>query len=280
MTKSVRGAAMLLTLMADEGRARDFAAGLDKSALAGKRIGVARFGVGRNPAVIALFDAALADLKAAGAELVEIPIFETDPQDLGALEDAILKHEFKATINAYLAGAAPAVETRDLQALIAFNKAHADEELALFDQSILEEAEKTRGLSAPGYRKALKAALRATREKGIDRLLRENKVEALVAPSGPLASPVDAINGDVWPGWAGIGGLAAIAGYPHLTVPMGTVKGLPVGISFIGGRDRDAEILSFGYAYEQSSGKRVDPLYLSTAADAPAIGEAMSNKVK
>lgn len=276
MTKTVRDAAMLLNLMADGAGKTDFVAALDENALAGKRIGVARYAVGSSPLIIELFARALNDLKAAGAELVEIEKFETDPEDLGDLEGKILDFEFKATINAYLKDAAPAVAARDLDSLIEFNKAHQDRELALFDQAIFEEAAKAGGLDDPGYKSALARALKAARENGIDKLLQDNKVVALVAPTGPLAPPVDVANGDVWPSWAGIGSLAAIAGYPHLTVPMGAARGLPVGISFIGGQGDDADILSLGYAYERKSGRRVEPRYLPAATADPAIQSAMA----
>src|SRR5690606_13433070 len=139
---------------------------------------------------------------------------------------------------------------RDLAALIAFNEQHADVELALFDQSIFESSVKLGGLDSEEYLAARDAVQKATREDGIDELLATHDVMALVAPSGPIAPRIDAVNGDVWPPWAGMGWMAAIAGYPHLTVPMGTVDALPIGISFIGGKDQDARILALGHAYE------------------------------
>jgi len=117
--------------------------------------------------------------------------------------------------------------------------------------------------------------LSATRENGIDALLADHKVDILVAPSGPIPGRVDPINGDIWPDWAGAGYLAAIAGYPHLSVPMGDVHGLPVGLSFIGAQDMDANVLSFGYAYEQKTSKRIEPQYLSSAEDRPEIAKSM-----
>lgn len=275
MTRTVTGAAMLLSAMATGQAKADYAAALDANSLAGKRIGVARFAQGGNAAVVALFDAALSDLEAAGAELVEIAEFTPSDPTFGEDEGKILRYEFKAAVNGYLANAAPAVTTRDLDALIAFNKAHADVELALFDQGIFEESAKLGGLDAPDYREALARALKASREDGVDKLLADNNVVAIVSPSGPLAPAIDAINGDVWPEFPGAGDLAAIAGYPHLTVPMGAVKGAPAGLSFIGAKDDDAAILSYGYAYEQQSKKRMEPRYLRTASDDPAIGAAM-----
>jgi amidase len=119
---------------------------------------------------------------------------------------------------------------------------------------------------------------RATRERGIDRLLQENDVRILVAPSGVPSPPIDPVNGDVWPSWAGAGELAAVAGYPHLTVPMGSVKNLPVGISFIGGKDQDAAILSYGFAFEQATRLRAEPEYLESAEDRDDVAAAMKSK--
>ena len=112
----------------------------------------------------------------------------------------------------------------------------------------------------------------------MDSLLTGYGVDVLVSPSGPVAPRVDPINGDVWPSWAGAGSLAAIAGYPHLTVPMGTVHGVPVGISFMGGRNKDAAVLSNGYAFEQRTNLRAEPQYLTNAEERKEIAPAMKRK--
>ena len=119
---------------------------------------------------------------------------------------------------------------------------------------------------------------RASRERGIDLLLQEYKVQVLVSPSGSLAPRIDPVNGDVWPSRAGAGRLAAIAGYPHLTVRMGTVRNLPIGLSFIGGKDQDAAIMSYGFAYEQATGRRAEPGYLESAEDLAEVAAAMQSK--
>ncbi len=274
MTRTVEGAALMLNAMATGEAKTDYTAALDPGALHGVRLGVARFAQGSNPDIQALFDRALDDLKAAGATLVEIEEFEP-PDDFWPNAQKVLRYEFKSTLNDYLAHTPEAVGTRDLASLIAFNQAHADVELPLFGQDIFEASEKLGGLDSEEYTKARDLVQKATREDGIDKLLADNDVVALVAPSGPLAPPVDAINGDVWPDWAGAGWMAAIAGYPHLSVPMGAVKGLPVGLSFIGGKDQDARMLALGYAYEQQTHRRVEPGYVPTAEDEPAIGRAM-----
>lgn len=278
MTKTVTGAALMLNAMSTGDAKTDYVAGLDVGALSGKRIGVMRFAQGSNTKVKALFDRALTDLQEAGAELVEIDGFVLSTNDYQSKSYDLLKYEFKATLNAYLAEAAPAVTVRSLKELIAFNAAHADVELALFDQGILEASEMLGDLSTPAYLAAKADVQAATGVNGIDKMMADNSVDILVSPSGPLAPRVDAINGDVWPDWAGAGYLAAVSGYPNLTVPMGEVKGLPVGLSLMAGKDQDANVLAMGYAYEQQSKKRVDPQYLSNAEARPEIAEAMKRR--
>lgn len=278
MTKTVTGAAMMLNAMATGAAKADYVAALDEGSLAGKRIGVARFAQGSHPGIASLFNAALSDLEAAGATLVEIEKFEPAAEDFWSKTRLVLNYEFKATLNDYLVSTPATVTSRTLDALIEFNKQNADVELALFDQSIFEAAAPLGDLQTAEYVEARADVLRATREDGVDKLLADNDVDFIVSPSGPLAPPVDAVNGDVWPAWAGAGYLAAIAGYPHLTVPMGVVKGLPVGLSFIGSKDQDAAILSYGFAYEQRTNHRVDPQYLPTVEAFPAVGAAMARR--
>lgn len=274
MTRTVEGAALMLDAMATGEARTDYVAALDAGALDGARLGVARFAEGSNPDIVARFDQALADLRAAGAVLVEIAEHAAPDGFWGHARD-VLRYEFKATLDDYLAAAPPAVSSRSLAAVIAFNQAHADVELALFGQDIFEASAELGGLDAVEYETALAAVQKATRADGIDALLAEHDLVAIVSPSGPLAPPVDAINGDVWPAWAGAGWMAAIAGYPHLTVPMGTVDGLPIGLSFLGAKDRDAKVLALGYAYEQKTHRRVEPRYLPNAEAQPEIGAAM-----
>ena len=238
MTKTVKGAAMMLSAMATGAAKTDYVASLNENSLDGARIGVLRFSQGSNADVIALFNTALEELEAAGATLVEIEKFSSQAADGASL--TVLLYEFKATLNAYLADAAPAVEARTLEELIAFNNTNADIELVLFDQGIFDEAVALGDLNDAAYIAALASIQSAARENGIDALLAENDVDILVSPSGVIAPRVDPINGDVWPKWAGAGRLPAIAGYPHITVPMGTVHGVPIGFSFIGAKDEDA----------------------------------------
>lgn len=278
MTKTVRGAAMLLTAMADGEGATDFAAALDDGALAGARIGVLRFSQGSNPDIVARFDEALAVLEAEGAELVDITEFNPQVEDFWMKVLAILDTEFKVGLNAYLADSPADLPVRSLEELIAFNIEHGDIELALFDQSIFDRAQQSTGLEAEVYQAAVADLQKAAGEDGITGLMAEYNVDVLVSPSGPVASLVDPVNGDVWPEWVGAGYMAAIAGYPHITVPMGDVHGVPIGLSFMAGAMQDAEVLSFAYDYEQASGMRIEPQYLATSEERPEIQAAMARR--
>jgi amidase len=278
MTRTVREAALVLSAIAGSDPADpqtaeadshrgDYAAQLSADSLRGKRIGVMRFasGFGTNER----FEEALTALRAQGAILVEIEKFERKPE-MGSGEYQVLLTELKADLNAYLATTPPSVTSRTLADLIAFNKANADRELALFGQGTFEEAEKTKGLDDPEYKKARAASLRLAGAEGIDKMLKDNNVVALVGPTVAAAWLIDAVHGDSYPG-GGAGGFAAVAGYPHLTVPMGAVKGLPVGLSFLGPKWSDAMILSLGYAYEQASMKRVEAQFWPSIEESPAV---------
>lgn len=278
MTKTVKGAAMMLTAMVNSDSAIDYAAALDVSSLNGKRVGVLRFAQGSNADIQARFDAALAVLEAQGAELVDIDAFEPDAENFWGDALSVLEYEFKHTLDAYLADTPDSVPTRSLAELIAFNQANADLEMALFGQDLFESSDAKGPLTDEAYLTELATIQSASRENGIDKLLADHSVSMLVAPSGPVSPRVDPINGDTWPAWAGAGYLAAIAGYPHITVPMGDVHGVPIGFSIMGAKDADADILSWGYAYEQASQMRVEPQYLPNAEARPEIAAAMKAK--
>ncbi|MEM1390349.1 MAG: amidase, partial [Pseudomonadota bacterium] len=276
MTKTVRGAALMMDAMTGDDI---YTSSLNEPSLSGVRIGVLRFAQGSNADIQALFDRALADLGNAGAVLVEIEQFSPEADNFWGDALAVLQYEFKDGLNAYLATTPQSVKTRTLAELIAFN-AQTPAELALFGQDLFEASQARGPLSDADYIRARDTVQRATRESGIDALLAKNDVSILVSPSGPISSRVDPINGDVWPSWAGAGWLAAIAGYPHITVPMGDVHGVPVGFSIMGTRGDDAAILSYGYAYEQISQRRVDPQYLLDAEERQDIAAATLRGVK
>ena len=261
MTTSVHDAALLLTAMAGsdpadpataqaDRRKTDYVAALAGASLKGVRLGVLRKAVGDDAKVRALFDRALADLARAGAELVDIDE-ETDPA-MGRDEQAVLMYELRVDLGAYLAGLPVTVPVRPapvrtLADAIAFDRAHADAEMRWFGQDQFETAERTTDLAA--YTKARANSLRLAGKDGIDRMLAAHHVALLIAPTAGPAWPIDLVTGDHGL-QLGAGSLPAIAGYPHLTVPMGAVEGLPVGLSFIGTAWDDAAVLKAGAAYE------------------------------
>jgi amidase len=238
----------------------DYLAALKPDALKGARIGVLRFATGWSAATDKLFEQALAVLKAQGATLVDITALK-DRDKMGEAETLVLHTELKADLNAYLATTPPTVKTRTLADVIAFDTAHADRELGLFGQETFVKAEATKGFDDPAYKAARATSLRIAGRDGIDAMLAANHLDALVSPTMPPAWKIDAANGDQIRG-AGAGGLAAVAGYPHLTVPMGAVMGLPVGLSIIGPAWSEARLLGYGYAYEQSAKAKVRPRFL------------------
>jgi amidase len=176
---------------------------------------------------------------------------------IGDAETFVLLTELKADMATYLASTPKSIPTRTLADLIAFNKAHADRELALFGQELFEKGEATQGLDDPAYKAARANSLRLAGVDGIDKMLADNKLDALVAPTAGPAWVVDTVNGDHSSG--GASSLPAVAGYPHLTVPMGLVYGLPVGFSFIGPAWSEARLLGLGYAFEQALGFKPSP---------------------
>jgi amidase len=217
--------------------------------------------MGYNGELDAVFEANLARLRAAGAEIVEIKDFKQAPE-IGPDEGIILRTELKATLNAYLASTPPQVKSRTLAELIAFDRAHAAEEMALFGQEGFERAEATKGLADPAYLKARAEAQRLAGPEGLGRLMADNRLDAVIAPTVAPAWMTDTVLGDQVPG--GTGGLSAIAGWPHLTVPMGQVRGLPVGMSFMGPSWSEAKLLGYGYAFEQAAHGRKPPTYQTT----------------
>jgi amidase len=281
MGRSVEDVAMLLTAMAGSDPAdpataaadahrRNYAAALAGADLKGKRLGVLSFATGVSPAVDAVFDAAVAVLKVRGAEIVELNDYKP-PVELGDEELAVLLTELKADMNLYLAGAPAAVETRSLADVMTFNQAHP-RELSLFGQELFAQAEAARGLNDPAYLKARADSLRQAGAEGIDKLIAGHRLDALIAPSYGPAYRIDVVTGDHDTGASS--SLPAIAGYPHLTVPMGQVRGLPVGLSFIGPAWSEDRLLALGYAFEQATHARKPPTYIPSLEATPRIEQA------
>src|SRR6476661_4584288 len=265
MTRTVRDTALLLAALtgADAADAAtkaapanpvDYLAGLRPDALKGQRLGVEKQHLTAAPAVAALLKAALEVLKKQGATIVEVEI-EKHTNPLNEAEFDVLLYEFKDGVNRYLAGAGAQVKT--LADVIAFNRNNAAKAMPFFQQEILEMAEKTDGLGSARYRAAVQKTVSGARQ-ALDNALQQHQLAAIVGiTSGPTWC-IDVVNGDYSNG-ASFSSPAAMAGYPHLTVPMGQVHGLPVGLSFVGPAFQEARLLALGYAYEQATRLRTAP---------------------
>jgi len=278
MARTVADVALLLSVIAGsdpadpvtaevDRRRGDYPATLAAASLQGARIGVLRFNAGFDPEVDAVFNAAVAELKAGGATVVEIAALEGRNQ-VGGNSFQVLMTELKADMAAYLATTKG--PHRTLADLIAYNEANKAAEMPLFGQELFIQSEKTKGLNDPDYKKALATARRHAGPEGIDKLLREHKVDVLIAPTTGPAWLIDVVNGDQYSG-GGASTLPAVAGYPHLTVPMGRIRGLPVGLSFIGPAWSEARLLGLGHAYEQRRGALPPPRFLRSVEDDPEV---------
>lgn len=265
MAQRVSDAALLLQAMvgtdpadpttkdADRRRA-NYSAKLSVDALKGVRLGVLRPEMTRELAET--FDAALRVLVAKGAVLIDLEAPQASAE-LSAAEFLVLQAELKVGLQAYLATTPASVKVRSLADVIAFNKANAAQEMAFFDQEIFLLAETTKGLDDPDYRKALETSRRIARDT-LTAMLDGQKVAFVVTPTYGPAWLSDPVHGDNFQG-PSASQLPAISGWPHLSVPMGLVKGLPVGLSFMGRAYSEAEMLGAGFAYEQAAKARVTP---------------------
>lgn len=278
MCRTVRDAAALLGVMAgpDErdratrasaGRiAPDYTAFCDPDGLRGARIGVVRQLFNAGPAVTRVMEDVLAAMREAGAVLVD-PVAVPSLGQFEAAEYEVLLYESRAGLDAYLATLTTPGLPRTLADVIRFNEEHADASMPYFGQDILQRAQEKGGLDSPAYRKALATCRRLTRAQGIDLVMRTHRLDALVAPTGGPAWLTDLVNGDHFGG--GSSGLAAVAGYPSITVPAGRVFGLPVGLSFVAGAWEEGKLVRYAYAFEQAVRARRPPRFLATAALRP-----------
>ncbi len=284
MGRSVADVAAMLTVMAGsdpadpatreaDARKADYVAALQGATLKGARLGLLRYASDVPPEEAAVFDHALAAMRAAGAEIVEIADYKPSAS-LADDELTVMKVELKADLNSYLASTNPAkVKTRTLADVIAFDNA-TPRETALFAQETFDAAEQTKGLADPAYLKARADSLRAAGKDGIDALMTKYKVDALIAPTTTAAWRTDIALGD-HDITEGATSLAAVAGYPHVTVPMGYVKELPVGLSIIAGAWQEAKILRYAAAFEAITHARRAPRFIPslepTSAYAPLL---------
>jgi amidase len=279
MTRTVRDAAIMLGVAcgvdsrdaatnASAGHSHaDYTRFLDPAGLEGARLGIVRNIAGFDDRVLALFDRAVADLKAAGAVIVDeanLPNMEAGSV-FNELPIVVLNFEFKTNINRYLQALGPNARVKNLAELIRFNEANADREMPFFGQERLIASEATAGLDDPAYRKAVATIQRMARADGIDAVMDRHKLDALVAPTTAPAWLIDHVRGDRFDG-GDSAGTAAIAGYPDITVPMGLVAGLPVGISFFGRAWSEPTLLKVAYAYEQATKRREAPAFRPTLA--------------
>jgi len=277
MTRTVADAATLLGALtgvdsrdaataASAGRSRvDYTTFLDPAGLKGARLGVCRSRfMGYSPAVDALMEGAIDTLKRLGAVLVD-PADITTGGQFEESEYAVLLYEFKADLNRYLGEWAPGSGAKTLEDLIAYNERARDKEMPYFGQEIFTQAQAKGPLTDQDYLRALDKNHLLARTQGIDAVMAEHQLDALIAPTGGPASLIDLVNGD--PGGGGsFSSPAAVAGYPHVTVPMGFVQGLPVGLSFVGRAWSEPVLLKLAYAFEQATKARKPPTFPTTAA--------------
>jgi amidase len=276
MARCVADAAALLGAMAcadpadeatkaeDARREADYTTFLKKDGLKGARIGVLRAaGAGMRPVVQPLLETALAAMKSQGAEVID-PVEVATLGKFGDAEGTVLRHELKADLNAYLARLPERFPARSLAALIRFNEQHRDREMPYFGQETFERAESLGGLDTPAYQAALAKCRELSRQQGIDATMDKHRLDAIVFLTQGPPTLIDLVNGDYSSG-GGNTSLAAMAGYPSLTVPAGYVYGLPVGLSFIGRAWSEAVLIRLAYAYEQATNVRRPPRFLPTA---------------
>ena len=273
MARTVTDAAILLGIMTGqdtrdpvtaESRSKalsDYTRFLDKDGLKGVRLGVARKYFGFNDRVDKLMNERLNDLKRLGATLV-------DPADIpasGKFDDSeleVLLYEFKADLNKYLAGLQSS-SVRTLKDVIEFNEKNRDKEMPYFGQDLFIKAQEKGPLTSPKYIQALRKNHLLSRTQGIDFVLKQHKLDALIAPTGGPAWPTDLVNGDHFTG--GYSSASAVAGYPHITVPAGYVFGMPVGISLFAGPYSEPKLIKMAYAFEQGTKAREVPKFLEKA---------------
>jgi amidase len=270
MARTVEDAAILLGAMAgadrndpatrfgENRRARDYSASLDKGGLKGARIGVARNMIGSDPRLASLLDTWIDVMRRMGATVVDpanLPNFDR----FSKTELEVLYFEFRRDLNRYLAGRGPKIHARTLADVIRFNEENRERVMPYFGQDRMVTAEKTAGAGREAYRRALARNRRLTRRDGIEAAIRKHRLDAIVVPSGGPAWMIDLANGDPRSWDMESTSPAAVAGYPHITVPGGHVHGLPVGLSFFGSAWQEPMLIRLAYAFEQATQVRRPP---------------------
>ena len=273
MTRTVADAAVMLTAMAgvdardaataaSRDKSQDYTKFLDANGLNGARIGVTRNFFGGNDRVQAVIEAALVVLKSRGAILIDVEL--PNAEKYGDSELDVLLFELKADLNKYLAEFSSSGSIKTLADVIAFNEKNKQKVMPYFSQELFIRAEAKEGLDSKAYIDALANNLRYSRAEGIDKVMLANKLDALIAPTGGPAWLTDFVTGDN--SGASFTSPAAVAGYPHITVPAGFVSGLPIGLSFVGTAYSEAILIKLAYAYEQASKHRRAPTYAASVS--------------
>ena len=271
MCRTVSDAAILLSVMVGTDKddsitsqaakgAKDYTNFLKKDGLKGKKIGVMRQYFGRNERVDKVMESQLQILKNSGAEVVDITIPTFGK--FGDAEFEVLLYEFKADLNKYLQNRGG--NNKTLADLIKFNDANKAKEMPYFGQDIFIKAEEKGDLETRAYRLALLQSKVLTQDQGIDAAMDKNKLDALVAPSNAPPWLIDLVNGDSPTNYVGSSSLAAISGYPNITVPAAFINELPIGISFFGRAFSEPVLIEIAYAFEQTTKARKPPKFLPT----------------
>lgn len=272
MARTVTDAVILLNAMIGEDKkdsitsqgktkgAKDYTKFLDADALKGAKIGVVRQYFGKNAALDNLMEKNIKQLEKLGAKLVDVnfPHF----REYGDDEFEVLLYEFKADLNKYLAERGGT--NNSLEKLIKFNNENADKEMRYFKQEIFEKAQEKKDLSDRAYQLALLQSKVLTQDQGIDLVMDKDKLDALVAPSNAQSWMIDLINGDSPTNYVGSSGLAAVSGYPNITVPSGFLNEMPIGMSFFGRAFSEPVLIKIAYSWEQATKARRKPKYLET----------------
>jgi len=242
----------------------NYAKFLDYDGLQGVRIGVARNMAGKNPRILKIFEHCIEVLKQLGAVIVDpadVPNFDK----FGSTELEVLHYEFRAGLNKYLKSLDNHIPIHSMEDVIKFNEENSDRVMPYFGQEHLIMAQEKGPLSETKYKDALAKNLRLTRKDGIDAAFRKHKLDAIIVPSGGPAWTIDLANGDAINWDLESTSPAAVAGYPHITVPAGFVFGLPIGLSFFAKAWQEADLIKYAYAFEQATQYRRQPRYLPTA---------------